>query len=80
MSPVSWLEYVPNPSPTDVCVLCNGYRLTHDDAACARFTTADELCDVCEGSGVLGDVRRADYDGARCSACAGVGFVESGRA
>ena len=77
--PVGWIEYVPNPSPTDVCVLCNEYRLTHDDAACARFTTDDELCDWCDGAGILGDVRRADFDGRSCDACGGKGYVESGR-
>ena len=78
MSPVSWIEYVPRQSPTDVCVLCNGYRLTHDDAACARFTSDDELCDWCDGAGVLDG--RGDFDGRKCSACAGAGYVESGRA
>ncbi|HEY8663137.1 MAG TPA: hypothetical protein VIL68_05925 [Propionibacteriaceae bacterium] len=73
MSPVAWMEHL---TPGN-CVLCNEPRLTHDDAACARFTTDDELCDVCEGSGILGNVRRSDFDGRKCSACAGAGYVES---
>ena len=40
MSPVAWMEHL---TPGN-CVLCNEPRLTHDDAACARFTTDDELC------------------------------------
>ena len=73
MSPVAWMEQL---TPGN-CVLCNEPRLTHDDAACARFTTDDELCPECDGAGILGDVRRSDFDGRRCDACAGQGYVES---
>ena len=75
MSPFGWLEI--DPDAGDVCVSCNQYRGDHDDAACARFVSDDDLCDVCNGTGVLGDVRRSSYDGRRCDACGGLGYVES---
>jgi DnaJ-class molecular chaperone len=75
MSPFGWLEI--DPDAGDVCVFCNEYRGDHDDAACARFVSDDDLCDVCSGTGVLGDVRRSDYNGRKCQACAGQGCVES---
>ena len=79
MSPVGWYEVDPTPAPVDRCLLCGEPRENHDYLACdrARFTDPADLCEACMGTGVLGDVRRSDYDGRRCQACAGQGFVES---
>jgi len=75
--PVSWIEQDPRPVPGDACFWCGRTHAGHDDAACAHWTDPDDVCPVCHGCGVLGDVRRSDYQGRRCNACAGQGYVES---
>ena len=75
--PVGWLEQDPPPVPGDACFFCNKTRVGHDDAACAHWVDPDDVCDTCNGCGVLGDVRRSDYNGARCGDCGGQGYVES---
>ena len=77
MSPVGWIEQDVDPAPQDRCVLCGVDRLTLNDFDCAKWVAEADICPQCEGAGVLGDVRRADYDGRRCDACAGQGYVES---
>ena len=78
MSPIGWYEQDPTPALwRDVCVLCDVDRLTHNDFDCARWVAEADACPQCEGAGVLGDVRRSDYDGRKCAACGGDGFVES---
>jgi DnaJ-class molecular chaperone len=72
MSPVGWIEFDPKPG----CAFCGRTRSAHDDTTC-RFTNADEICDECDGAGILGDVRRSDFDGRRCNACGGQGYIES---
>ena len=77
MSPVGWIEQDVDPAPQDRCVLCGVDRLTHNDFDCAKWVPEADICGVCDGMGVLGDVRRSDYDGRRCDACGGLGYVES---
>jgi len=77
MTPISWYEVDRPPVPGDGCLWCNKTRGGHDDFACAKWTDPDDVCPVCNGVGVLGDVRRSDYDGRRCHACGGDGYLES---
>jgi len=76
MSPIGWYEQDPPPVPGDACFWCGRTHAGHDDAACAHWTDPDDVCPVCHGLRVLGDVRRSDYDGRRCHACGGLGYIE----
>jgi len=46
------------------------------ECRCERYVSAADICEACNGVGVLGDVRRSDYDGRKCTACGGAGYVE----
>ena len=88
--PVSWLEQIPDPACLCGHAFSQhvlGYSAPERrmectetgpfECPCGHYVSEDDICEACNGAGILGDVRRSSYDGRRCNACAGQGYIES---